>query len=74
MVRAELPHVQKGDVFVVEPQGPMHLVPAGTQMPEFPKGSLHLDADALREAAGIQRATQQHAPQQLAQADAVRER
>jgi hypothetical protein len=74
MVRAELPHVQKGDVFVVEPQGSMHLVPVGTQMPDFPKGSLHLDADALREAAGIQRAPQQHAPQQLAQAEAVRER
>lgn len=74
MVRAELPHVQKGDVFVVEPQGSMHLVPAGSPMPDFPKGSLHLDADALREAAGIERAPQQHAPQQLAQADAVRER
>jgi hypothetical protein len=73
MVRAELPNVQKGDVFVVEPQGAMHLVPAGTKMPEFPVGSLHLDADALREAAGVQRA-----PQQVAQADvphaAARER
>jgi hypothetical protein len=63
----ELSHVKKGDVLVVEGNGNMHMVPAGAKMPDFPQGTMHLDADALREAAGINRAAPERA-QQVAQA------
>ena len=57
----ELAHVNKGDTLVIEPHG-VHVVPAGTKMPDFPAGAMKLDADMLREGLGIERApVQAHA-------------
>ena len=55
LVLKELAHVQKGDTLVVENHA-IHIVPAGTKMPEFSPDARKLDADALRELAGIPRA------------------
>jgi hypothetical protein len=55
-VADELRHVQPGDALAIEKNGNIHLVPAGTQAPKFPEGATHVDAEALREAAGIARA------------------
>lgn len=51
----ELAHVDKGDQLVVENHA-IHLVPAGTKMPDFPAGAMVLDADKIREGLGIERA------------------
>jgi hypothetical protein len=73
----ELAHANKGDTLVIENHA-IHMVPAGTRMPDFPASALKLDADVLREGLGIERApvqAQAHAqpaaqPTQVAQAAA----
>jgi hypothetical protein len=51
----ELAHVDKGDKLVVENHA-IHLVPAGTKMPDFPPGAMVMDADTIRQGLGIERA------------------
>jgi hypothetical protein len=53
----ELAHANNGDTLVIDNHA-IHMVPAGTKMPEFPPGALKLDAEVLREGLGIERAQQ----------------
>jgi hypothetical protein len=62
----ELAHVDKGDKLVVENHA-IHLVPAGTKMPDFPPGAMVMDADTIRQGLGIEREpASAHAPVQAA--------